>query len=100
MRVFASQKACAQAIFLRNITICDSGVVGNARPCQGRDRGFEPRLSLYRSSQDLKCKVLGVFSYAIFFVQSNISCDIMSEKNSKGDLNPENQKFCGSLPVK
>ena len=26
---------------------CDSGVVGNARPCQGRDRGFEPRLSLY-----------------------------------------------------
>ena len=28
------------------IYICDSGVVGNARPCQGRDRGFEPRLSL------------------------------------------------------
>ena len=26
---------------------CDSGVVGNARPCQGRDRGFEPRLSLF-----------------------------------------------------
>ena len=26
---------------------CDSGVVGNARPCQGRDRGFEPRLSLW-----------------------------------------------------
>ena len=26
--------------------LCDSGVVGNARPCQGRDRGFEPRLSL------------------------------------------------------
>ena len=25
---------------------CDSGVVGNARPWQGRDRGFEPRLSL------------------------------------------------------
>ncbi len=28
------------------VIICDSGVVGNARPCQGRDRGFEPRLSL------------------------------------------------------
>ena len=28
--------------------LCDSGVVGNARPCQGRDRGFEPRLSLLR----------------------------------------------------
>ena len=28
---------------------CDSGVVGNARPCQGRDRGFEPRLSLWGS---------------------------------------------------
>ena len=27
---------------------CDSGVVGNARPCQGRDRGFEPRLSLFQ----------------------------------------------------
>ena len=27
--------------------IRDSGVVGNARPCQGRDRGFEPRLSLF-----------------------------------------------------
>ena len=30
----------------QNNRICDSGVVGNARPCQGRDRGFEPRLSL------------------------------------------------------
>jgi hypothetical protein len=28
--------------------VCDSGVVGNARPCQGRDRGFEPRLSLFK----------------------------------------------------
>ena len=28
--------------------IRDSGVVGNARPCQGRDRGFEPRLSLFK----------------------------------------------------
>ena len=28
---------------------CDSGVVGNARPCQGRDRGFEPRLSLSKA---------------------------------------------------
>ena len=28
------------------LNTCDSGVVGNARPCQGRDRGFEPRLSL------------------------------------------------------
>ncbi len=33
--------------FSRNI--CDSGVVGNARPCQGRDRGFEPRLSLLQT---------------------------------------------------
>ena len=30
---------------------CDSGVVGNARPCQGRDRGFEPRLSLLKNSE-------------------------------------------------
>ena len=33
----------------RQNNICDSGVVGNARPCQGRDRGFEPRLSLRKS---------------------------------------------------
>ena len=25
---------------------CDSGSVGRVRPCQGRGRGFEPRLSL------------------------------------------------------
>ena len=31
--------------------ICDSGVVGNARPCQGRDRGFEPRLSLNKTKK-------------------------------------------------
>ena len=37
---------------------CDSGVVGNARPCQGRDRGFEPRLSL--SEHQLK---LMLFSF-------------------------------------
>ena len=36
--------------------ICDSGVVGNARPCQGRDRGFEPRLSLY-SKRDIQMDV-------------------------------------------
>ena len=40
-------------------TICDSGVVGNARPCQGRDRGFEPRLSLTKS---------GIRMDAAFFV--------------------------------
>ena len=26
--------------------ICDSGSVGGVRPCQGRGRGFESRLSL------------------------------------------------------
>ena len=34
---------------------CDSGVVGNARPCQGRDRGFEPRLSLlFNKKKDIR----------------------------------------------
>ena len=28
--------------------ICDSGSVGGVRPCQGRGRGFESRLSLSR----------------------------------------------------
>lgn len=26
--------------------LCESSSVGRARPCQGRGRGFEPRLSL------------------------------------------------------
>ena len=30
---------------------CDSGSVGRVRPCQGRGRGFEPRLSLLKKSQ-------------------------------------------------
>ena len=52
--------------------LCDSGVVGNARPCQGRDRGFEPRLSLCRpdSSGDL------VFLYSwdgLFSYESSVS---------------------------
>src|SRR5699024_7736705 len=38
----------ASDAILHPLHICDSGVVGNARPCQGRDRGFEPRLSLFR----------------------------------------------------
>ena len=33
-------------------TKCDSGVVGNARPCQGRDRGFESRLSLSKNQHN------------------------------------------------
>ena len=47
---------------------CDSGVVGNARPCQGRDRGFEPRLSLSCKTSEIRCffskqAVSGVFSF-------------------------------------
>ena len=49
-------------------TKCDSGVVGNARPCQGRDRGFESRLSL----SDIKIDLRSGWSperEAIFFAQ-------------------------------
>ena len=35
----------------KQLNKCDSGVVGNARPCQGRDRGFEPRLSLFQQKR-------------------------------------------------
>ena len=38
------------------MTKCDSGVVGNARPCQGRDRGFESRLSLSENGS-CSCRV-------------------------------------------
>ncbi len=43
-------KFAAQAVLgsAKMVLLCDSGVVGNARPCQGRDRGFEPRLSLFQ----------------------------------------------------
>ncbi len=40
--------------------ICESSSAGRARPCQGRGRGFESRLSLkYRENND--------FLYGIFF---------------------------------
>ena len=52
--------------------LCDSGVVGNARPCQGRDRGFEPRLSL-----------LGTLRYqSLFFAIGNYSVMFHSIKNA------------------
>ena len=54
MRVqFNGRTPAFQAGYVGSIPItrlCDSGVVGNARPCQGRDRGFEPRLSLFTES--------------------------------------------------
>ena len=31
--------------------LCASGSVGGARPCQGRDRGFESRLALFLFKQ-------------------------------------------------
>ncbi len=33
----------------KTIYICASGSVGGARPCQGRGRGFESRLALFKS---------------------------------------------------
>ena len=51
-----------------NIT-CDSGVVGNARPCQGRDRGFEPRLSLLgREPQPLEFRGFADFFFSLNWV--------------------------------
>ena len=46
--------------------LCDSGVVGNARPCQGRDRGFEPRLSLFLCPESWALRI----SQARFFFQA------------------------------
>ena len=37
--------------FYRIQYICASGSVGGARPCQGRGRGFESRLALYRKKR-------------------------------------------------
>ncbi len=44
-RLYGREALC-YTLTVRNSDRCDSGVVGNARPCQGRDRGFESRLSL------------------------------------------------------
>ena len=35
------------AVAQATLHICDSSLVGKAPPCQGGDRGFEPRLSLF-----------------------------------------------------
>ena len=60
MRVWFNGRTSAfQAEYVGSIPITrlrDSGVVGNARPCQGRDRGFEPRLSL--SYEHLKGEII------------------------------------------
>ena len=40
------EKSCIVYFVLTKNYICDSGSAGRVRPCQGRGRGFEPRLSL------------------------------------------------------
>ena len=55
---------------------CDSGVVGNARPCQGRDRGFEPRLSLLRPEQFL-------FWFFISTEPKKLPCDQISHPDRR-----------------
>ena len=37
------------AVAEATLHICDSSLVGKAPPCQGGDRGFEPRLSLFET---------------------------------------------------
>ena len=39
-------------------TTCDSGSVGGVRPCQGRGRGFESRLSLNKKRSPLGLRFL------------------------------------------
>ena len=40
------EKSCIVYFVLKKNCVCDSGSAGRVRPCQGRGRGFEPRLSL------------------------------------------------------
>ncbi len=44
---------------------CASGSVGRARPCQGRGRGFEPRLALFYIELQFD---LRFFFFVSFFV--------------------------------
>lgn len=41
---------------------CDSGSVGRVRPCQGRGRGFEPRLSLLKNL-NLRIEIFCIYGY-------------------------------------
>ena len=45
------EKSCIVYFVLTKNYICDSGSAGRVRPCQGRGRGFEPRLSLFYYGQ-------------------------------------------------
>ena len=47
--IFAPEIKRKRSYFL--IIYCESSSVGRARPCQGRGRGFESRLSLKKTSQ-------------------------------------------------
>ena len=63
-------------------TLSDSGSVGRVRPCQGRGRGFEPRLSLLKHDSNESC---------FFFSQTAVSpkpvCQILSEQKTKFSVN-------------
>ncbi len=45
------------AVAQATLHICDSSLVGKAPPCQGGDRGFEPRLSLFLCLKNLQTYV-------------------------------------------
>ena len=63
--------------------MCDSGVVGNARPCQGRDRGFEPRLSLFKSQE---LSFLAFFNlWRIIFIGAERSIETEQIQTRKSD---------------
>ena len=44
--------------------ICASGSVGGARPCQGRGRGFESRLALFKNISDVSDRQIQITAYA------------------------------------
>ena len=71
---------------------CDSGVVGNARPCQGRDRGFEPRLSLFIKRYPSWISLFRYMSVAEPLTRGAASClrstPVGAEQTSPGRLAP------------
>ena len=59
------------AVAQATLHICDSSLVGKAPPCQGGDRGFEPRLSLFFMPKKAPVHVWG-----FFFVLKNTTINL------------------------
>ena len=57
----------------KELNMCDSGSAGRVRPCQGRGRGFEPRLSLSFEEEWCKEICIALLLYSLSEVFSSLA---------------------------